>query len=65
MLGLFLGKNVNLFSLTTPPVDYSDSFLANIPILGPLVVALHGTIDNNNTAVLFARSSPSAMTRSA
>ena len=53
ILGILFGQNVNLFTYTTPPMDFGVPFLVNIPVFGPLVVALKGDLDNNDDAVLF------------
>ena len=53
ILGMLVGQTVPLVTMTTPPVDFGVPFQVNIPIFGPLVIALKGDLDNNDDAVLF------------
>ncbi len=53
VLGLFLGQVVPLFTYTAPTAYFGIPFEVNVPILGPLVLALRGNLDNNNDAVVF------------
>lgn len=52
ILGMLFGQDVNLFTFTTPPLYLGVPFEVNIPIFGPLVVALIGNLGDGD-AVLF------------